>query len=257
VKKITIDFELNEIQTLSGDGVASSYALDTEEGFNKVANAYLRAGWDNKYVYSFMWMGRPIIQLPDDVMRIQEIIYQVKPDIILEIGVAHGGSLIFYASLLKAMGRGRVIGVDIKIREQNRKSIEAHEMYAYITLVEGNSIDPVTFDKVSHLIKKGERVMVLLDGKHTYEHVLRELEIYAPLISINSYIVAMDGIQRDLVGAPRSEADWAWNNSANAAEEFVRQNPQYIIDNIKPIFNEGNITKAVTYWPSGYIKKIS
>ena len=159
-----------------------------------ISDIWLRAGWDNKYVYSFTWMGRPIIQLPEDMIRLQEVIYEVRPDVIVETGVAHGGSLVFYASLCKAMGRGRVIGVDVEIRPHNRAAIEAHALFPLITLIEGSSIEPQIVEEVKSLIKPDEKTMVVLDSNHEKQHVLAELRAYSPIVSVGSYIVAMDGI---------------------------------------------------------------
>ncbi len=232
------------------------YPLATPEAFSIISKAWLRCGWDAKYVYSFTWMGRPIIQLPDDMIRIQEVLYSVKPDVIIETGIAHGGGLIYYASLCRAMNRGRVIGIDIEIRPHNRKAIEAHELYPYITLIEGDSVDPGLVNKVSKLLTPGERVMVLLDSCHSKKHVLAELNLYSPLVSVNSYIVAMDGIMKDLAGAPRSQDDWGWNNPVNAALEFVKNNPNFEIEEPIFAFNEGHVAERVTYWPHAFIKKI-
>ncbi|MBT5471766.1 MAG: hydroxylase [Nitrospina sp.] len=233
------------------------FSMGTAEAFDAVARAYLRVGWDNKYVYSFSWLGRPIIQLPDDMIRIQELIFKVKPDVVVEIGVAHGGSLIYYASIMKAMDKGRVIGVDVDIREHNRKAIEEHPMYDRISLIEGDSIAADTLGEVKSQISKGETVMVFLDGNHSKKHVFRELELYSSLIAQGSYILAMDGIQEDLVGAPRSQPDWRHNNAAAAARDFVKQNSDFEICEPGPQFNEGQVTKFVTYWPSAYIRRKS
>ncbi len=257
MKQITINFDENKVEEFYATGESKAYSIDTSEGFDLISKAYLRAGWDNKYVYSFTWMGRPIIQLPDDVMRIQELIYRIQPDILIEIGIAHGGSLIFYASLMEAIGRGRVVGVDLEIRAHNRLEIEKHRMFSRIDLIEGDSINESTVDKVKARILSGDIVMVLLDGNHSYKHVLAELEIYGELVSKDSYILAMDGIQRDLVGAPRSSKDWSWNNAANAAEDFVKRNKNFIIEYPGPLFNEGKVTNPVTYCPSAYVKKIA
>ena len=253
--KTIVDTDSKEVIVVEGEKT-SRYVLDTSEAFDAVAKAYLRVGWDNKYVYSFAWMGRPIIQLPDDMIRAQELIYAVKPDVLVEIGVAHGGSLVFYAGLMKAMGKGRVVGVDVEIRPHNRVAIETHEMADRITLVEGDSVAPATIEAIRNLIREGETVMVFLDGKHTYEHVSRELELYGPLISKGSYILAMDGIQRDLVGAMRSQPDWDRNNAAVAAEDFVKRHPEFVISEPGPVFNEGNVSNFVTYWPSAYLRRI-
>ena len=250
-----IDTDL-DIVTIDDNGQSQTFSMGTPEAFSAVANAYLRCGWDNKYVYGFTWMGRPIIQLPDDIVRIQELIYAVRPDIIIDIGIAHGGSLIAEASLLKAMGNGRVIGVDIEIRHHNRKAIEDHEMFPLITLIEGDSTDKKTIDLISDEINKDDRVLVLLDGCHIKDHVLRELELYSPFVTVGSYIVAMDGIMKDLVGAPRSQPDWATNNPSAAAREFIKEHPRFIIEEPVPPFNEGNIESSTTYFPDGYIKRI-
>jgi cephalosporin hydroxylase len=254
--KIEIDYE-KQLVSKNSNGSSETYPFDTEEAFELIADAYIRLGWDNKYVYSFTWMGRPIIQLPEDMIRAQELIYEVKPDILIEIGVAHGGSLVYYAGLMKAMGKGRVLGVDIEIREHNKKEILKHELSEMIALIEGSSIDQNTVNAVRSHIAEGETVMIFLDGNHTYEHVLQELNDYSAMVTKGSYIVAMDGIQRDLVGAPRSKSDWGWNNAANAAEDFVsKNNESFVIEKRVPIFNEGNINNLITYWPSGYIKRI-
>ena len=252
---LKIDLE-NDLVTVEEDGIERSYPMASAEAFSIISRAWLRAGWDNKYVYSFTWMGRPVIQLPDDMLRIQELLYSVKPDVIIETGIAHGGSLIYYASLCKAMDRGRVIGVDVEIRPHNRKAIEAHELFPYITLIEGDSIAPDIVDTVMTLVKPGERAMVFLDSCHTKAHVLAELEAYSPLVGIGSYIVAMDGIMEGLVGAPRSQPDWHWNNPAAAALEFERKNSNFRIVEPAIPFNEGNIIERVTYWPNAFIQRI-
>ncbi len=256
MNKLIIDFENEEIQILESHN-SYTHKFSTEKAFNAVAQAYLRLGWDNKYVYSFKWLGRPIIQLPDDIIRLQELIYEVKPDVIIDIGIAHGGSLIFNSTLLKTYGGRKVIGIDIDIREKNLKAIKEHKMFDQIELIQGNSTSDNVFFEAKNFIKESDKVMVFLDGKHTYDHVYKELEMYSKLITKGSYIVAMDGIQRDLVGAPRSNPDWQTNNPANAAEDFVKNNKNYEIDLRLPSFNEGNIKQHVTYWPSAYIKKIN
>lgn len=252
---ITVDMERGTVSVQDGNQL-TVHPLDTPEAFGLISEIWLRAGWDNKYVYSFTWMGRPIIQLPEDMLRLQEVIYAVKPDVIIETGIAHGGSLIFYASLFKAMGKGRVIGVDIEIRPHNREAIEAHELYSLITLIEASSTAPETIAQVKALIKHDETVMVLLDSNHTKEHVLAELSAYAPLVTKDSYIVAMDGIMGELARAPRTQPDWSWNNPKRAAEEFVASHPGFVIEEPRFFFNEGNVRDRVTYWPGGFIRRI-
>lgn len=174
---------------------------------------------------------------------------------IIETGIAHGGSLVFYASLCKAMNRGRVIGIDIEIRPHNREAIESHELFEYITLIEGDSIDKRIVSIVRSLVHVDEEVIVILDSNHTKQHVLRELRAYSELVSVGSYLVACDGIMENLIGAPRSEEDWSWNNPKAAAEEFVTENDRFVLAEPEFPFNEGMITKRVTYWPSAFVRR--
>jgi len=251
-----IVIDKDKIFITAEDGTRQELDIGTNEAFAVISNAWLRSGWDNKHVYSFTWFGRPIIQLPEDMVRLQEVIYAVQPDVIIETGIAHGGSLVFYASLCKAMGRGRVVGIDIEIRPHNRQALEAHPLFPLITLIEGSSIDPEVVNRVQAQIQPGETVLVLLDSCHTKQHVLDELNAYSPLVTRGSYIVAMDGIMEQVAGAPRTEADWAWNNPRAAALEFVNGNSDFVIEDPPFQFNEGNISKAITYWPGGYIKRV-
>ncbi|OGJ87028.1 MAG: hydroxylase [Candidatus Raymondbacteria bacterium RifOxyA12_full_50_37] len=256
--KIVFDFKTGEVVLMRNDVENARYSMASAEGFELAAKAWLRCGWDAKYVYTFTWFGRPIIQLPDDILRIQEIIYSIKPDVIIETGVAHGGSLIFYASLCKAIGKGQVIGIDIEIRSHNKKAIEEHELSSYITLLEGSSVAPLLVEEVRQLVAKKETVLILLDSNHTRQHVLLELEAYAPLVTKGSFIVVTDGIMKDLENAPRSQLDWKENNPYNAAREFIAKNHDFIIK--EPIwpFNESNgLNKHVaTYWPGAWLMRI-
>ena len=251
-----IDMEESLIRIKNDNGQLREIPFCDPEAFAFVSQAWLRIGWDTKYVYSFTWMGRPIIQLPEDMMRIQEVIYQIKPDIIIETGIAHGGSLVFYAGLCKCMNRGKVIGIDVEIRPHNRKAIEKHELFEYITLVEGDSVDRKIVDGVISMVKPDENVIVILDSNHTKQHVLNELHAYAGIVSVGSYIVACDGIMGNIVGAPRSRKDWSWNNPKAAAEEFIKSNDDFIIEEPEMLFNEGIVTERITYWPRAFIKRI-
>lgn len=233
------------------------YRIGSKEAFAILSRLWLRSGWDTKYVYSFSWLGRPMIQLPEDMMRAQEVWYSVKPDVIVETGIAHGGSLVFYASLCRATSRGRVVGVDVEIRPHNRAAIERHELYAYITLIEGSSIDKDVFAQVCDQIKLGDTVLVMLDSNHSRDHVLAELELYGTLVTPGSYIVAADGIMADLAGAPRSKPDWTWNNPKQAAHEFCALHPEFRIEEPPFPFNEGEITGRVTYWPNAWIRRVA
>jgi cephalosporin hydroxylase len=230
--------------------------MESGEAWEVASKAWLRVGWDVKHVYSFTWLGRPIIQLPEDLLRIQEVIYSVKPDVLIETGVAHGGSLIFYASLFEALGRGHVIGIDIEIRPQNRRAIQEHPMARRISLVEGSSTDPGTVAQVRDLLGPDQRVMLVLDSNHSKDHVLAELRAYAPFVSVGSYAVAADGIMAQVAGGPRTGPDWSWNNPREAAEAFVRENPDFAIEEPAFLFNEGAVRHPVTYFPNGYLRRV-
>lgn len=233
------------------------YALGSAEGFAAVSRAWLRAGWDAKHVYSFTWMGRPIIQLPEDMLRIQEVIFTVKPDVLIETGVAHGGSLVFYASLFKAMDRGRVIGIDVDIRPHNRAAIEAHLLSDRIALIEGSSTDAPVIAKVRELVNPEDIVLVVLDSNHTREHVLAELRAYGPLVTVGSYIVASDGVMGEVAGGPRTQEDWSWNNPREAALQFARENPHFELHEPEWLFNEGAVRDRVTYWPDAFLRRVA
>ncbi len=253
---IRIDQE-NSLVIVEEDGRSREYPMDSPEAFAIISKAWLRCGWDTKYVYGFTWLGRPIIQLPDDLVRIQEVIFSVQPDVIIETGVAHGGSLIFYASLGKAMDRGRVIGVDIEIRPANRKAIEQHFLFPYITLIEGDSVAPEVVEQVGAQIGPGETVLVVLDSCHTKEHVLKELHAYGPLVTRGSFIVAMDGIMKDLVAASRASPDWGWNNPSEAAREFAAAGADFELQEPPFPFNEGVVDHRVTYWPDAFLRRVT
>lgn len=252
---IRIDLKNGKVILEDERGI-SVYPMDTPEAFSLLSEAWLRCGFDNKYVYSFSWLGRPILQLPEDLIRVQEAVFTVQPDVLIEIGVAHGGSLVFYASLFKAMGKGRVIGIDIEIRPHNRKTIENHFLYPWITLIEGDSTANEVLNEVKSLLKPSDKVMVVLDSKHSKDHVLGELWAYADLVSDGSYILALDGVMEGMSRSPRGREDWVWNNPKKAAEEFLCARDDFILERPLPVFNEGNITEGVTYWTGAWLKKV-
>jgi cephalosporin hydroxylase len=254
--KLTIDTVHRQIVQDTGTELRT-LSLHSPEAFHLLSRFWLEVGWTQKYSYSFTWLGRPIVQLPEDVLRIQEVIYQVKPDVIVETGVAHGGSLIFYASLCKTMEKGRVIGIDIEIRPSNRAAVEAHPLSPYITLLEGSSTDPEVVKQVRAAIRPKEVVLVLLDSCHSKNHVLEELRAYSPLVSKDSYIVATDGIMGVLAGAPRTEAEWSWNNPTQAVAEFLPLTQDFVLEEPPLLFNESGISERISYWPSAYLKRVA
>ncbi len=205
-----------------------------------------------KYSYNFTWLGRPIIQYPQDIIAMQEIIWQVKPNLIIETGIAHGGGLIFYASMLELLGGdGQVLGIDIDIREHNRVEIERHPMFKRITMIEGSSIDEDVVQKVRDFAKDKKRVLVALDSMHTHEHVLKELELYSPLVTKGSYLVVFDTIIEDMPDGFFPDRPWGkGNNPKTAVWEFMKNNDRFEID--KEIENKLLITVA----PDGYLRCI-
>jgi cephalosporin hydroxylase len=255
-KDMHIEVNKDILVVYDEQGGRKEISISSPEAFRLLSQLWLRSGWDTKYVYSFTWMGRPIIQLPEDVLRIQETIYRVKPDVLIETGIAHGGSLVFYASLFKAMNRGRVIGIDVEIRPHNRKAIEAHEMFDRITMIEGSSIDDAIVEQVRAAVRPRERGLVILDSNHTRAHVLAELRSYAQFVAVDSYIVACDGIMKEVVGAPRTKPEWVTDNPQSAVKDFLAERDDFVLEEPPFLFNEGQITGRVTYWVNAFRRRI-
>jgi cephalosporin hydroxylase len=205
-----------------------------KEAFELISELWLKTSWNQKYSYTFTWLGRPIIQHPEDLVRLQEAIFTLRPDVVIETGVAHGGSLIFYASLLKAMGSdGRVVGIDIDIRPRNRDAIESHPLASYISLLEGDSAAPEVVNRARELVRPGDKVLVILDSSHARAHVAKELEAYAPLVSPGSYIVATDGIMGLVHDTPRGKPEWISDNPTQAAKDFAARHPAFVLEDPK------------------------
>ena len=203
------------------------------------------------YSYNFTWMGRPIIQYPQDMVAMQEIIWEVQPDLIIETGIAHGGSIIYYASILELIGKGEVLGIDIDIREHNRIEIERHPMSKRIKMLEGSAISEQIIEQVKSFAAGKKKVMVCLDSNHTHVHVLKELELYAPFVTVGSYLVAFDTIVEDLPGNLYGDRPWSiGDNPKTAVYEFLKGNDDFIIN------HEIDNKLLVSVAPSGYLKRI-
>lgn len=252
--KLAVDTATRTIVVDEGNG-PRSVPLYSPEGFRLVSDLWLKVGWDQKHTYTFSWLGRPVIQLPDDLMRAQEVIHRLEPDVIVETGVAHGGSLVFWATLCRTLGRGHVIGVDIEIRPHNRVAIEAHFLAPHITLIEGGSTDPATLARVRQRIRPADRVLVFLDSNHTYAHVRAELDAYSQLVTPGSYIVATDGIMRDVADVPRGQPGWVTDNPAAAAADFAREHPEFALETPPWPFHESPLERGVTHWPQAWLKR--
>jgi cephalosporin hydroxylase len=252
--RVEID-ETEQVLTQHTEDGPRELSLYSREGFELLSRLWVKSGWAQKYSYTFTWLGRPIIQLPEDMIRSQEVIYRVRPDVIVETGVAHGGSLIYYASLCKLLGRGRVIGVDIEIRPHNRRAIEAHEFAPLITLIEGSSTAPDIVEQVRAQIRPGDTVLVFLDSNHTRQHVRDELECYHGLVTPGSYIVATDGIMRDLHDVPGGKPEWITDNPAQAAQEFVKRHAEFVLEQPEWPFNQSALGANVTHWPDAWLRR--
>jgi len=253
--RITIDEEAGTLVCEGPDG-RETLQLWSDQAFEIIARQYVRVGWNQKYTYSFSWMGRPIIQLPDDILRMQEVIWATKPDLIIETGIAHGGSLIFYASLFEAMGGGHVLGVDIEIRPHNRAAIEAHPMFRRIDMFEGSSTSQDMVSRVHDFVKGYDRVMVILDSNHSYAHVTDELDAYADLVTPGCYMVSTDGVMRDVADVPRAGDNWSTDNPANAAEDFAARRQDFVLEQPAWPFNESALSRNVTHFPSAWLRKL-
>lgn len=220
------------------------------------ARAFMRESTQPKYSYNFSWLGRPIIQYPQDIVAMQELIWALKPDLIVETGIAHGGSLILWASLLElnaACGGpsdAHVIGVDIDIRAHNRAAIEAHPMFRRISMLEGSSVDEALVAQVRDAAAGRERVLVCLDSNHTHAHVLAELEAYAPLTSVGSYCVVFDTVIEELPAGTYPDRPWGpGDNPKTAVDEYLRSHPEFEVD------RQMDDKLLVSVAPGGYLKR--
>lgn len=218
--------------------------IDQSKKWMGIANPY-------EYSYHFSWMGRPIIQYPQDMIAMQEILWEVQPDLVIETGIAHGGSLIFYASILELIGKGEVLGIDIDIREHNRCQIESHPMFKRISMIKGSSISGDIVAKAGKAASQKKTVLIVLDSNHTHEHVLKELELYSGFVTKGSYLVVFDTIIEDM--PPNSFPDRPWekgNNPKTAVWEFLKNHDEFVVD--KNIDHKLLISVA----PDGYLKRV-
>ncbi len=242
--------------------------LSLNREFQALSLEWIRESGRSRWSYNFRWMGRPAIQFPNDAWAMQELIWDVKPDLIIEAGIAHGGSLICYASMLAMLDvaeavesgsvmdpsktKRKVLGLDIDIRSHNREAIEQHSMHPWIQMIQGSSIAPDVVAQVREIAKGYKRILVSLDSNHTHDHVLAELQAYAPLVSLGSYCVVFDTIVEDMPPALSTDRPWGLgNNPKTAVWEYLKSHPEFQID--AEIHNKLLITVA----PDGYLKRIS
>jgi cephalosporin hydroxylase len=222
---------MSEVARFFAQVAANIEGLKADPDLRALSRIWARAVGAHKYTYNFTWMGRPIIQVPQDVMAMQELIFRVQPDAIVETGIAHGGSLVFYASMLELLGGDRfVLGVDVDIRAHNRQEIDAHPMRRRIQMIEGSSVDPVVVSRV-HEAVRGRRVLVALDSNHTHDHVLAELRAYAPLVHEGSYVVVFDTLIEDLPASFSEGRPWGpGDNPKTAVRAFLGEDDRFAPD---------------------------
>jgi cephalosporin hydroxylase len=225
-------------------------AADRE--LQRLAGELFLRSCEHRYSYHFSWMGRPIIQYPQDIIAMQEIIWSVKPDLIIETGIAHGGSLVFYASMLELLGGdGIVLGVDIDVRAHNRQGIESHPMAKRIRMIEGSSTDPAVIAMVADHARSRSRVLVTLDSNHTHEHVSLELQAYSPLVTVGSYLVVFDTVVEHMPKSMFPDRPWGpGDNPMTAVRQFLLSNDRFVID--RDIEQKLLLTVA----PEGYLRCI-
>lgn len=237
-------------QAFEAECQAEITAQGQDEILKGLARDFFNESARHKYSYHFSWMGRPIIQLPQDMMAMQEIIWQVKPDLVIECGIAHGGSIIYYASLLELQGHGEVLGIDCDIRSHNREAIESHPMSKRISMIEGSSVDLSVAEQVRS-VAAGKKVILVLDSNHTHDHVLQELRLYAPLVSVDSYCVVMDTVVEDMPSAFFPERPWGpGDNPKTAVWAYLQENNDFEID--YQMQNKLLLTVA----PDGYLRRV-
>lgn len=225
--------------------------MSRDSSLKNMGMKFLEETVQHQYSYHFTWLGRPIIQYPQDIVAMQEIIWKVQPDLVIETGVAHGGSLIFYASLLELIGKGKVLGVDIEIREHNKREIERHPMHTRILMIEGSSTDEAVMKKVSTIVRKHKKILVCLDSLHTHDHVLKELKLYSPFVTRGSYIVVFDtGIEYMTKGFFKNKPWDKGNNPKTAVDEFLQHTKEFVVDSA--ISDKLLLTVA----PGGYLRRI-
>lgn len=242
---------MNKIAQFKKEVEESIAAQGNNDLLKKVSSAFMMESIRSRYSYNFTWLGRPIIQYPQDIIAIQEIIYEIQPDLIIETGIAHGGSLIFHASICELIGKGEILGVDIDIREHNKVEILKHKMSKRISMIQGSSIDAEVVKQVSEKARGKEKVLVILDSNHTHNHVLEEMKAYAPLVSKDSYLLVFDTVVEDLPNDFNENRPWSvGNNPKTAVLEFLKSNDDFVVD--YSVDNKLLLSVA----PDGYLKKI-
>jgi len=229
-------------------GATDPVDVYTDEGFRLLSEVWTKAGWQRKLSYELTWLGVPIIQIPEDILMMQELLHRIRPAIVVETGIAHGGSAIFYASMLELLRHGRVIAVDIEVRQYNRLAIRSHPLSDRITILEGSSTDSTTFAQVQEHCQGASPVIVALDSYHSREHVLREMELYSSLVTPGSYLVVFDTVMDLVSDAPNGDTSWVNDGAGTAVREFLAIHPEFEADSY---YNRLN----ATYCKGGFLRR--
>jgi cephalosporin hydroxylase len=232
----------------SGGGRAIDVDLYSRQGLELVAGLWLKLSAENRLMYQHSWLGIPIIQLPGDIVAMQELIWRLRPDLIVECGFAHGGSAVLYASILELLGKGTVIGVDVEVRHYNRVAIEGHPLAHRIRMVEASSVDPATATRLERMVSGAGTVMVILDSNHSRVHVEAELALYHRLVTPGSYLVVMDGAQAHVWDTPRGKDEWREDNPLPAIADFLAAHPEFVRD---AHWTRGHVTSS----PGGFLRR--
>jgi cephalosporin hydroxylase len=246
--RLTIDTESMVLSTEGRD-----LPLYSREAFELVSREWVRIGWGVRYYFTMTWFGCLIQQLPEDLVRLQEVLNTLQPDVIIETGVYYGGSLLFHATICEGLGKGRVIGIDITIHDSIREAVSKHRLAPRISLIQGDSASPGVVNQVRAMVRPGEKVMVILDSDHSRDHVARELNAWAPFVTPGSCIVVTDGIMRDLTDVPGGMPEWAQDNPCTAASEFLAAHLEFELRQPAWPFNQSELRQNITYWPDGWL----
>ena len=259
-------FNSDPITLFENECSEESYKQARDKSFVKLSDSWLNKSWRHKYTYHFKWMDRPIIQMPQDILALQEIIWKVKPDLIIETGIAHGGSICLSASLLallemednynktdlnKIKRNRKVVGIDVDIRKHNKEKLNNHFLSEKMVMIEASSVDLKTFEKVKKISRDYSNILVILDSNHTDEHVLKELNLYVSLVSQNTYCIVFDTIIEKMDDAFSKDRPWSKKNSPKSAiEKFLKANESFEID------HSVDARLMLSMAPGGFLKKI-
>lgn len=254
--RITIDTTERSITLISSSG-QSTYPLYSKPGFEILSREWLKAGWNLDHWSGFSWLGYRILQLPEDVLRLQEVVYTLRPDVIVETGIYQGGSTVFFASLCQLMGKGRVVSVELSFQPGVRQALESHPSASRIKLFAGDSCSPHIFSRIAEETAGAGSVLVFLDSNHSKAHVARELALYSRLVTVGSYIIAADGTMQVLADTPKGDLSWHQDNPAAAAREFAAEHPEFRLQPPKPLFTSDAHHDQLTYFSDGWLRRIA